>query len=240
MKLSEKQIKRVLFEYLPMSVTGVGILICAIVFKQMFIKTFPVLFSLLIMLFNSRANRIGFLLGAINSVIYIIGYLMEGVYGSVASTGFGIVMALVAYIRWKKDAYGKATTFRVFSGRNRILLTVVLLIAWAIASFALWKMGGTAVVFDGLVMVLGVLLPILNIWAFIESAFLNVLNIILQVGMWISIIITDNNLANLTYLIYTVYALYMVVRTFLRWLSLYKEQQELNKKDKAEVEKNPA
>ena len=147
------------FEYIPMGFTAIGIIVCAIVFEQMVIKTFPVLFSLLIMLFNSRANRVGFLLGACNSVIYMIGYLMEGVYGSVVSIAFGMVMGIAAYFRWKKDSDGKATTFRVFSFRNRILLSCLILTAWALASFALWKIGGTAVAFDGIVLVLGILIP---------------------------------------------------------------------------------
>ena len=154
MKMSNKK-KAILFEYLPMAVTGIIILVCAIVFKQMFIKVLPLFFSLLIMLFNSRANRIGFILGSINSCIYIIGYLMEGVYGTVASTVFGIVIMLISYFRWKNNAYGKATVFRRFSTRGRVLLALVLCVAWAATSFVLSKIGGTATAIDGLTMVLG-------------------------------------------------------------------------------------
>ena len=228
MNQNEKQKKRILFEYLPMAVTAVGILSCAIVFQQKVIKTLPVLFSLLIMLFNARANRIGFLLGAINSMIYIIGYLMEGVYGTVLSTAFGIVMALTAYFRWKKDSYGKATTIHSFSIKGRITVGCLIAVAWGISSAVLWKTGGSAFVFDGIVLVLGILLPLLNIWAFLESAFLNILNCVMQAVMWLVIIITKNNLANLTYLIYMMYATYMVSRMFLRWLALYKEQHTLS------------
>ena len=41
MKLTEKDKKKFLFEYLPMLITGIGVLVCAIVFKQMFIKVLP-------------------------------------------------------------------------------------------------------------------------------------------------------------------------------------------------------
>ena len=230
MKWAEQRTRKYLFEYLPMLITGIGILVCAIVFKQMFIKVLPLFFSLIIMLLNSRANRIGFLLGAANSGIYLIGYFLEGVYGTMASTLFGIVMALIAYFRWKKDSYGKATMFRSFSVKQRIFGAGFLLLAWSICSFILWKMDGTAVAFDGIVLVLGILIPILNIWAFLESAFLNVLSVILQVVMWMSIIITGDNLASLTYLIYMIYVAYMVFRAFLRWVALYKEQQSLREK----------
>ena len=234
--LDKKKKNTIIYEYTPIAITAIGIIVCAIIFKQTLVKTLPVLFSLLIMLFNSRANRIGFLLGALNSVIYIIGYLQEGVYGTAASTGFGIIMALTAYFCWKKKSYGKATIFRGFSLSGRLLLTALISIAWVISSFVLWKMGGTAVVMDGLVLVLGILVPILNVWAFLEAALLNVLSCTLQLVMWIVIIITNRSLANLTYLIYMTYATYMVGRMFLRWVALYREQRT-GKQENLESEK---
>ena len=217
--------KAILFEYLPMAMTGIGILICAIVFKQMFIKVLPLFFSLLIMLLNSRANRIGFILGAINSCIYIIGYLMEGVYGSVASTAFGIVIMLITYFRWKSKAYGKATVFRRFSACGRVLLALALCVAWALVSFALRIMGGTATVIDGLTMVLGFAINILSIVAYVEAPFLNIISGLSQFALWVQIVFINGNYAAMTYLVYSIYCAYMIVRTFYRWRALYKEQQ---------------
>ena len=208
-----------------MAVTGIGILVCAIVFEQMFIKVLPLFFSLLIMLLNSRANRIGFLLGAINSCIYIIGYLMEGVYGTVASTVFGIVIMLITYFRWKSNAYGKATVFRRFSARGRVLLTLVLCAAWAATTFVLSRMGGTATVMDGLTMVLGFAVNILNIVAYVEAPFLNTVSGLCQFALWVQIVFINGNYAAMTYLVYSIYCTYMIARTFYRWLALYKEQQ---------------
>ncbi|MBQ3040029.1 MAG: nicotinamide mononucleotide transporter [Clostridia bacterium] len=224
MKMGNKK-KAILFEYLPMAVTGIIILVCAIVFKQMFIKVLPLFFSLLIMLLNSRANRIGFLLGAINSCIYIIGYLMEGVYGTVASTVFGIVIMLITYFRWKRNAYGKATVFRRFSARGRVLLTLALCVVWAATSFVLSKIGGTATVIDGLTMVLGFATNILTIVAYVEAPFLNIISGLCQFALWVQIVFINGNYAAITYLVYNVYCTYMIVRTFVRWRKLYKEQR---------------
>ena len=224
MKLGDKK-KAILFEYLPMAMTGIGILICAIVFKQMFIKVLPLFFSLLIMLLNSRANRIGFILGAINSCIYIIGYLMEGVYGSVASTAFGIVIMLITYFRWKSKAYGKATVFRRFSARGRVLLALALCVAWALVSFVLRIMGGTATVIDGLTMVLGFAINILSIVAYVEAPFLNIISGLSQFALWVQIVFINGNYAAMTYLVYSIYCSYMIIRTFYRWRALYREQQ---------------
>lgn len=220
-----KRKKAILFEYLPMAITGITILACAIVFEQMFIKVLPLFFSLLIMLFNSRANRIGFLLGAINSCIYIIGYLMEGVYGTVASTVFGIVIMLITYFRWKDNSYGKATVFRRFNLKGRILLTLILCVAWAGTSFILLKLGGTAVAMDGLTMVLGFATNILSIVAYVEAPFLNIISGLCQFALWMQIVFINKNYAAVTYLVYSIYCSYMIARTFYRWYALYKEQQ---------------
>lgn len=217
--------KTILFEYLPMAVTGIIILVCAIAFKQMIIKVLPLFFSLLIMLLNSRANRIGFLLGAINSCIYIIGYLMEGVYGTVASTIFGIVIMLISYFRWKNNAYGKATIFRRFSVQDRVILALVLFVVWMATSFILSKMGGTATVIDGLTMVLGFATNILTIVAYVEAPFLNIISGICQFALWVQIVFINGNYAAITYLVYNVYCTYMIIRTFYRWHTLYKEQR---------------
>ena len=224
MKMSDKK-KAILFEYIPMAITGVIILVCAIIFKQMFIKVLPLFFSLLIMLLNSRANRIGFLLGAINSCIYIIGYLMEGVYGTVASTVFGIIIMLITYFRWKSNSYGKATMFRKFSARGRVLLALVLCVAWIATSFILSKIDGTAVVIDGLTMVLGFATNILTIVAYVEAPFLNIISGLCQFALWVQIVFINGNYSAMTYLVYNVYCTYMIIRTFVHWLKLYKEQK---------------
>jgi len=227
--------KAILFEYIPMALTGIGILICAIIFKQMVIKVLPLFFSLLIMLLNSRANRIGFILGSINSCIYIIGFVMEGVYGTVASTAFGIVIMLISYFRWRKNPYGQATVFRRFSLRGRLLLALILCMAWAGTSFALWEMGGTATVIDGLTMVLGFATNILTIVAYVEAPFLNVISSLCSFALWLQIVFINRNYAAMTYLVYSVYCSYMIMRTFCRWLSLYKEQQCLKSEEQKTI-----
>ena len=122
--------------------------------------------------------------------------------------------------------------FRSFSVNQRIFGVGFLLLAWSICSFILWKMDGTAVIFDGLTLVLGIVVPILNIIAYIEAPALNIISVAAQVILWIQIVCVDGKLHNLTYLIYMTYALYMTTRTFLRWAALYREQHSLDDKEK--------
>ena len=68
--------------------TGFAILASGIYFKQEFFLMIPLFVSLFVMSFQSEANRIGSLIGAINAVIYTATYLYMGVYVSAASALF--------------------------------------------------------------------------------------------------------------------------------------------------------
>lgn len=186
--------KKVLLEYLPLGVTFVSIVTCAILFKQALIKTLPVCFSLVIVLLNARANRIACLQTA-------------------------------SFFLWKRRAYKQATEFRVLSNKNRILLATGLISAWAIASYILSQVGGNEYVLDGLVLVLGFTVTIMQMLALIDSCPLNILNVTISLTLWTRIIL-NGSIANVTYLISSAYTLYMVVRAAMKWITLYKEQQK--------------
>ena len=218
-------IRKILFDYIPMAVTGICLIVSAIIVKQMPIKVLPTLITLLVLLLSAKANRVTFLLGAANSVLYTIGYVMEGLYGQVALAVFGIVTMLIAYFSWKKDSYGKSTVFRAFNLKGKLVLTFVMLVGWAITSFVLWKLNGSAVVLDGLSMVIAFAVNILNIWGYIESPILNVVSTLIQMAMWVQIIFTAGNATAVTYFVSSLYNMYMVSRTAIKWYKLYKEQQ---------------
>ena len=219
--------KNVLTEYIPIGLAFIGIVVCAIVFQQQFIKTLPVCVSLLILLFNARANRIGFLIGAANSMIYIIGYFAEGLYGTVVSTAFGALIQVVSFFQWKRRSYkGNSTQFRVLKNVWRVFWSVGILLAWAIAAFVLAQTGGNQAWLDGLVLVLGFILPFADMFAVVDAAPLKVINVFIQLMIWV-IIVCDGEIANLTYVISMAYTLYMTVRQVVRWAVLYREQKAL-------------
>ena len=87
--------KVILTEYVPLIIAFISTTLCAIIFKQDLVKTIPVCFSLVIVLLSARANKICYLLGATNCLINIVGYLMEGLYGSFLQTLFSAVMQFV-------------------------------------------------------------------------------------------------------------------------------------------------
>ena len=66
-------------------ITGAAILVAGIVCRQEFFLMIPLFISLFVMGFQSEANRVGALCGAVNSLIYTGAYIYMGVYASAAS-----------------------------------------------------------------------------------------------------------------------------------------------------------
>ncbi len=223
----------VLFELIPILVTLAGILGFGIAYGQVAVKLAPVCVSLVVMLFNSRANRWGFILGGLNSILYAVGYFMEGLYGSVFSACFGAVMQFVTFFFWKRRAYGKATIFRRMKGKTEILFGIGFLVAWFVAALVLRRAGGTEFVLDSMSMLLGFVLPVLTMFAYLESLPLNLVNMAVSLTLWIRIVVAGN-LANLTYLVYSVYCAYMTLRQTVRWIRLYREQCAAKNGDREE------
>ena len=207
-----------------MAVTGTALITCAIIINQKIIKLLPTLITLLVMLLYSRANRLGFLLGGINCIIYAVGYFMESLYGTVISTLFGAVLAFLSFVRWKKRAYGKATIFVTMKNKFRILGGILFLITWAVVAFIMSKTDNNQYYIDSFNMILGIVLPILTMFGFLEFIPLQIISLTSLHVMWIIIVATEN-VANVTYLIVSLYNCYMGAKQILTWIKLYKKQR---------------
>ena len=219
------QRKKIVVEYIPMLLTFVGIVTTAIIFKQKLIKTIPVCVSLFVSLFYARANRLGFLLGGLNASIYIIGFIMEGLYGSVLSTTLSVIIQLSGFFLWKRRAKKKQAPIRKMKPLFRVFVIAVILVTWAIASFILSKSGGKEVVIDGLTLVLGFTVPVLQMLGFVDVMPFRITSSLINLILWIRIVFVGGNTANLTYLISGIYAFYMVILEVIRWTALYKAKK---------------
>lgn len=82
-------------------------------------------------------------------------------------------------------------------------------------------------------MLLGFVLPVLTMLAYLESLPLNLVNMAVSLTLWIRIVVAGN-LANLTYLVYSVYCAYMTLRQTVRWIRLYREQRAAENGDREE------
>ncbi len=94
-------------------ITGIAILVAGIVCKQEFFLMIPLFISLFVMAFQSDANRLGALAGAINSLIYTAAYIYMGVYASAASAVlFRFPIQLGTFFSWRRHAYKKNGCFQ--------------------------------------------------------------------------------------------------------------------------------
>jgi hypothetical protein len=162
-------------------------------------------------------------------MIYLVGYFSERLYGTTISTVIGAILQLISFFQWKRRSYkGNSTHFRTLKRVWRILCALGILLVWAVTSYVLTLSGANQVIWDGLCLVLGFVLPVTDMFAVIDAIPLKIFNVVGGLIMWI-LLVVEGNIANITYVIISLYNLYMIIRQSLRWIALYKEQQALKK-----------
>ncbi|MBE6801957.1 MAG: nicotinamide mononucleotide transporter [Ruminococcaceae bacterium] len=204
--------------------TGIAILVSGILTKQHFFLMLPLFVSLFVMSFQSEANRVGALIGACNAVLYTITYICMGVYGSAASAFlFSFPLQLMTFFNWKKNAYKKTVVFKRMSTNVRIISCVSGLALWANLAGVFYYLKYEYAVFDSVSFLLGFIVPILTMLAYIEYTYLWIFQAV--TGLFLNIQMVSNDISQLTYLIYGVYALYCVICAFINVRKFHKEQQ---------------
>ena len=205
--------------------TGIAIFVAGIVCKQEFFLMIPLFVSLFVMAFQSEANRIGPLIGSINSVIYTAAYIYMGVYASAASAIlFSFPIQLMTFFRWKKNAYKKTAIFRKMSTKMRIVWSALFLVAWAVIAVIFMHLDYEYAILDSCTLLFGFVIPVLTMLAYIEYTYLWIAQCVLGVFLNIQMVVNDPK--ETTYLIYGVYALYCVICAFINVQKFYKEQQK--------------
>lgn len=208
--------------------TGVAILVAGILCKQEFFLMIPLFVSLFVMSFQSEANRMGPLIGSINSLIYTVAYIYMGVYASAASAIlFSFPIQLMTFFRWKKNAYKKTKTvvFRKMTTKMRVFWSVAFLIVWGIIAAIFMHLDYEYAILDSCTLLFGFVIPVLTMLAYIEYTYLWIVQCVLGVFLNIQMVVNDPK--ETTYLIYGVYALYCVIGAFINVQKYYNEQQEV-------------
>lgn len=213
------------------AVTGVAILAAGILCKQEFFLMIPLFVSLFVMSFQSEANRIGPLLGAINSLIYTAAYLHMGIYlSAVSAILFSFPFQLMTFIRWSKNAYKKTVLFKRMPTKTRIIGTIGFFAAWGLlivvfnyldANFA--QFNYDYVVLDSATFLLGLVVQILTMLAYIEYTCLWIVQAV--VGLFLNVQMIMVDYSQTTYFIYGIYSTYCVILAFINVQKFYKEQQ---------------
>ncbi len=205
-------------------ITGIAILATGILTKQNFFLMVPLFISLFVMSFQSEANRYGSLMGAINSLIYTATYTYMGVYGSAASALLlSFPMQLMTFFNWKKHAYKKTVVFKQMSNKMRVVSAVGVLALWAVTALVLYKLKYEYAIFDSILFLLGIIVSVLTMFAYIEYTYLWIVQAV--VGLFLNVQMIINDYSQATYFVYGIYALYCVICAFINVRKFYKEQQ---------------
>ena len=205
-------------------ITGIAILVAGILCKQEFFLMLPLFISLFVMGFQSEANRLGPLAGAINSLIYTAAYIYMGVYASAASSFlFSFPIQLMTFFRWKKNAYKKTVVFRRMSTKVRVLASLGFVALWIALAVIFIKMDYEYAILDSGSFLMGFITPVLTMLAFIEYTYLWLVSAV--VGLLLSVQMVVNDYKETTYLIYSVYCAYCIICAFINVRKFYNEQQ---------------
>ncbi|MBR2413890.1 MAG: nicotinamide mononucleotide transporter [Clostridia bacterium] len=222
----KKHIKKIII-----AITGISILTAGIYFKQEFFLMIPLFVSLVVMFFQSEANRLGPLLGGINSLIYTAAYLYLGIYlSAVSAVLFSFPFQIITFIRWSKNAYKKTAVFKKMTTKARVLGAIGFFAAWAVLIVVFNYLDAASeqfnydyVVLDSAQFLLGLAVQTLTMLAYIEYTYLWLVQIIVGLFLNVQMIIIDP--AQTTYFIYGIYATYCVILAFINVQKFYKEQQ---------------
>ncbi len=220
-----------------LGITAAGITVTGIVFRQSFLRILPLYISLVISLLQSRVNRYASLMGGFNSLLYALVYVYYGLYGSaVYAVLFSCPLQLITFLKWRKNPWGKSTVFRAMTWKQRGLLTAGMILIWCAMSAILTASGSSYVIFDSTITLMGILVSVLTMFAFIEYTVLMIPSSLLNIGLYIAMM--EENPEQITYLIYTLYSFTCICTAFFRARKLYREQRAAEKTTET-TEDNP-
>ena len=208
------------------AITGIAILVAGILCRQEWFLMLPLFISLFVMAFQSEANRMGALMGAINSLIYTGAYIYMGVYASAASAVLcSFPFQLATFFNWRKNAYKSTVVFKKMTPKMRIFSSLALIAAWGAMAGVFYYIDYEYALFDSITFLLGIVVQVLTMLAYIEYTYLWLVQAV--VGLFLSVQMVMNDYKETTYLIYSVYCLYCIILAFINVSKFYKEQHNV-------------
>ena len=213
--MEEKKVK-IKFDYVIIAVYVILLTVLSIVFKQMFIKVLPCYISLVVMLLQARANKYCFLLGALNSIIYAVGYYFEKVYGSLAEAlilSFPIQM--ITFFVWKRNEGKSQSKTRNLTLKQALITVASFVVVWIGMYFVFKAIGDSSPILDNSIFVLSLVIYVYTLFGIVESRLLLIVSCCISLTMWT--IKTFYDIKSITYVLLSVYNLYMCIKGFVIW-----------------------
>ena len=142
---------------------------------------------------------------------------------------FSFTIQLATYFLWSKHPSGKATIFHAMKPRQRVCTVLVFIAVWA-ALYAVLSASGSAYrFFDISSSLLGILISVLTMLAFIEYVPLMILSQFISIGLYLSMM--KDNPAQVTYLIYTLFSMVCQFMALKKVIALYQKQKTSERKE---------
>ena len=206
-------------------ITAILITVTGILFRQNFLHSLPLYVSLVVGILQSRANRYACLLGGLNSILYTIVYVYLGLY---ASAGYAILFSfplqIITFILWSRRKEGESTRFRRLSPLCRLLVLFGFAVSSVALGFILKAAGSSHQLLDNLSSLMGILITILTMFAFVEYTWLMLPSGLLNIAL--NIATMQTNPEQITYVVFSVYSMICVTIQFFCVRKLYAEQQK--------------
>lgn len=206
-----------------MLVTAALITATGVTFGQTFINILPLYVSLCVGLLQSRVSRTAYLIGACNSLLYAVVYAHFKLYASAAyAVLFSSTIQFATYFRWKSRPQGQSTLFRAMTNRQRLLVAGLFGLCWGAAWLILSRADSGYRILDISTSLLGILISLLTMLAYIEYAPLMILSGTVNIVLFAAML--RDHPEQITYLIYALYSMVCQIGALKRVLRLYKEQ----------------
>ena len=207
-----------------LAVTAILITVTGILFRQNLLHILPLYVSLVVGILQSRANRYACLLGGLNSILYTVVYVYLGLY---ASAGYAILFSfplqIITFILWSRRKEGESTRFRRMSPLFRLFVLLGFIASSVALGLVLKAAGSSHQLLDNLSSLMGILITILTMFAFVEYTWLMLPSGLLNIALNIATMQTTPE--QITYVVFSVYSMICVTIQFFCVRRLYAEQQ---------------
>lgn len=200
-----------------------AITVSVLIYPQHGLKALPLYFSIGIMALNAKANRLGFLFGGLNSILYGLVYLNLKLYSSVINALLvSAPLQLVTFALWSKNKYKNTTVFKKLSKKQTVFVAIITIAAWFVQYFLLKDSDAEFLILDNTAMVLGTLCTILSLLSYKEYAIINLLSGTCTLILYL--LMLPKTPSQITYVIFQLYAIFCVCKMVITVRKTYREQ----------------
>lgn len=223
-----------IYDFIMIGIVFAAVLGLGVCFRQDWIRTVPCLGTLVVLMLTAHASRWGYLLGALNSIVYAIGYFQMRVFGQVASALIvSLPIQVFTFFNWSRNKTGKQVKIRALTWKRRWLVLSATVAAWLVSMAVFYLLDDFNAPLSGATFVIGLLSSLLAMFACFESCYINVLNYLITTILNIFLVL--ESWANITYLLIGIYGMIQGIRSCVIWISLYRVQKSSRAEEKSGV-----